>query len=120
MKLTMIAISALVLAGFSGCASLSNSNRDAQRELIDSCKPMDRGLYFASTKEDLSYVITPFLPRETCKKYGTNCYGHFDIQTIAAIASLADIPFGVIRDVYEIPTDHAYNKKRNECVGVVK
>lgn len=116
MKLLIVFI--LALLSLIGCASVHNGKRELNYRLADTCST-EQGTYLASTKEDMAYVFMPLLSfgsKDSCRRYVTgNCEKLDQMWLFYAPFAVIDIPFAVIRDIYEIPSDIEHSEKLQKC-----
>jgi len=102
----------------SGCASITNREREFIYDGIEECNAIRKSVYFSATKDDLVFTLTPLamMTGVKCENYTVGDCGNIATAwALLAPFTTVDIPFALIRDLYEIPSDIKYSKKMKAC-----
>ena len=108
----------LMLLVLSGCASITNREREFIYDDIEECNSISRSVYFSATKDDLVFTLAPLamMTGVQCQNYTvSDCGSRATAWALLAPFTVGDIPFAFVRDLYEIPSDIKFSKKMKAC-----
>lgn len=113
--LTIIILLALTSAG---CASLQDGMRQKNHRLAETCST-NKETYMSATKEDLAYIVLPALQlngEAACRDYLTfGCTKLSGGWLFIMPFTVIDLPFALLRDIYELPSDVRHGKRIEQC-----